>query len=172
MIAVAASDGAAEAVAPGSKEGAWKWALRQQMWDYMEEHNIARWGVGWGVEGAVSGAFGCCGTCQHAGATHGAVHNMAVVVRPAVVQLGVCLLAGEGANQQHQVVLVLAVPCLAGAGIAPLTPLPPPAFLPPPSTLTVSLNTHTLPGPAAVSAQLPAPRAPPHPQLCGRRGSS
>jgi hypothetical protein len=39
----AVAESTQEAALPGSKEGAWKWALRQRMWDYMEEHDIARW---------------------------------------------------------------------------------------------------------------------------------
>lgn len=42
MISKAAADTASEATAPGSKEGAWKWAIRKKMWDYMEENDIAR----------------------------------------------------------------------------------------------------------------------------------
>ncbi|KXZ45032.1 hypothetical protein GPECTOR_59g640 [Gonium pectorale] len=37
-----AADSAAEAALPGSVAGAWKWALRKQIWDYMEENDIAR----------------------------------------------------------------------------------------------------------------------------------
>jgi 5-formyltetrahydrofolate cyclo-ligase len=42
MISKAAVESAAEAAAPGSKEGAWKWAIRKQIWDYMEENDVAR----------------------------------------------------------------------------------------------------------------------------------
>jgi len=42
MISKAALESAEESVAPGSKEGAWKWAIRKKMWDYMEEHDVAR----------------------------------------------------------------------------------------------------------------------------------
>jgi 5-formyltetrahydrofolate cyclo-ligase len=42
MVSKAVADSAAEAAAPGSKEGAWKWAIRKRMWDYMEENDIAR----------------------------------------------------------------------------------------------------------------------------------
>lgn len=31
-----------EQQAPGSAAGAWKWAIRKRMWDYMEANNIAR----------------------------------------------------------------------------------------------------------------------------------
>eukprot|EP00879_Flechtneria_rotunda_P029915 GHRR01032382.1.p1 GENE.GHRR01032382.1~~GHRR01032382.1.p1 ORF type:complete len:116 (+),score=40.44 GHRR01032382.1:48-350(+) len=42
MTSQAAAETAAEAAAPGSKDGAWKWAIRKRIWDYMEESNIAR----------------------------------------------------------------------------------------------------------------------------------
>ncbi len=42
MVAKAAVEQAAETSTPGAKEGAWKWALRKQIWDYMEENNIAK----------------------------------------------------------------------------------------------------------------------------------
>jgi len=42
MINKAALESAEESAAPGSKEGAWKWAIRKKMWDYMEEHDVAR----------------------------------------------------------------------------------------------------------------------------------
>lgn len=42
MVSKAVAESAAETAAPGSKEGAWKWAIRKQMWDFMEEHDIAR----------------------------------------------------------------------------------------------------------------------------------
>lgn len=42
MRAQLAADTAAEQQLPGSVAGAWKWALRKQMWDYMEENDIAR----------------------------------------------------------------------------------------------------------------------------------
>lgn len=42
MIAQAAVEGAAESALPGSKAGAWKWAIRKAMWDKMEAQNIAR----------------------------------------------------------------------------------------------------------------------------------
>ncbi|KAG2443221.1 hypothetical protein HYH02_009295 [Chlamydomonas schloesseri] len=37
-----ARDASAEAAAPGSVAGAWKWAIRKKIWDYMEENDIAR----------------------------------------------------------------------------------------------------------------------------------
>jgi 5-formyltetrahydrofolate cyclo-ligase len=42
MVVKASSEAAAEASLPGSKEGAWKWALRTRVWDYMEANDIAR----------------------------------------------------------------------------------------------------------------------------------
>ncbi|WIA34178.1 hypothetical protein OEZ86_012536 [Tetradesmus obliquus] len=42
MVSKAVAESAAEVAAPGSKEGAWKWAIRKKMWDYMEENDIAR----------------------------------------------------------------------------------------------------------------------------------
>ncbi len=42
MRAQLAADTAAEQQLPGSVAGAWKWALRKQIWDFMEENDIAR----------------------------------------------------------------------------------------------------------------------------------
>lgn len=36
MKVQAAVEGALEIEAPGSQAGAWKWAIRKKMWDYME----------------------------------------------------------------------------------------------------------------------------------------
>ncbi|KAL6762517.1 5-formyltetrahydrofolate cyclo-ligase family-domain-containing protein [Haematococcus lacustris] len=43
MVQQAQVEQASEEQLPGSKEGAWKWALRKQMWDHMEQANIARY---------------------------------------------------------------------------------------------------------------------------------
>lgn len=39
-----ARDSTAEAAAPGSVAGAWKWEIRKKIWDYMEANDIARCG--------------------------------------------------------------------------------------------------------------------------------
>ncbi|KAF8066233.1 5-formyltetrahydrofolate cyclo-ligase-like protein [Scenedesmus sp. PABB004] len=42
MAGAAAAAAAAEAAAPGRAEGAWKWPIRQRIWDRMEADDIAR----------------------------------------------------------------------------------------------------------------------------------
>jgi hypothetical protein len=42
MRAQLVHDEAVEDELPGSVAGAWKWALRKQMWDFMEANDIAR----------------------------------------------------------------------------------------------------------------------------------
>jgi hypothetical protein len=42
MVAKATVEAASEQQLPGSREGAWKWEIRNKMWDYMEANDIAR----------------------------------------------------------------------------------------------------------------------------------
>jgi hypothetical protein len=52
------AEAAQESTLPGSKDGAWKWAIRQRVWDYMEAADVARCVAPWGRPDVLA-ARGC-----------------------------------------------------------------------------------------------------------------